>query len=235
MTVAGGHFTVLIVDDEPANRRSLRTLLEGAGYRVLEVAAGPEGLAEAGEARPDLVVLELRLAGLPGTDLISRLRLASAAPLMVLSAFIQEATKIEALDAGADDYLSEPFGSGELFARLRVLLRRAQVTDPAARPIAFGSVEVDLGRRLVTKRGVAVRLTAKEYAFLQLLVTHRDQSLTHRQILSEIWGPKAEMHTHYLRIFMLRLRRKLEDRPEAPRHFLTESGIGYRLVTAPRS
>ena len=234
MTVTESLFTVLVVDDEPANRRFVSTVMETAGYRVLEAETGVAGLAEAEDAKPDLIVLEMRLTGLPGTDFIARLRLASPAPIMVLSALGQETTKIEALDAGADDYLSRPFGSGELLARLRVLLRRAQATDAAARPVAFGSVEVDLGRRLVTKNGVAVRLTAKEYAFLQLLVTHRDQSLTHRQILTEIWGPKAEMHTHYLRIFMLRLRRKLEDRPEAPRHFLTESGIGYRLVTTLR-
>lgn len=166
------------------------------------------------------------------SHVLKRLREWSQTPVLVLSVFGEENRKIEALDAGADDYLIKPFGGGELLARLRALLRRTKPNE-APSIIRFGTVEVDLTDRRVTKDGETVKLSAKEYALLRLLVTHRDKVLTHRQILSEIWGPEAEGQTHYLRVFMMRLRRKIEDEPDSPRHLQTESSIGYRLVSDP--
>lgn len=194
--------------------------------------AGRPGLVEAAHHPPDVIVLDLGLPDMPGIDVLKRLREWSQTPVLVLSVFGEENRKIEALDAGADDYLIKPFGGGELLARLRALLRRTKPNE-APSIIRFGTVEVDLTDRRVTKDGETVKLSAKEYALLRLLVTHRDKVLTHRQILSEIWGPEAEGQTHYLRVFMMRLRRKIEDEPDSPRHLQTESSIGYRLVSDP--
>jgi len=149
-------------------------------------------------------------------------------PVLILSVFGKEKDKINALDAGADDYLTKPFGSGELLARLRVMLRRTK-SEEGASPVRIGSIDVDLARRLVTKAGNAVKLTAREYALLRLFVVHKGNVLTHRQILTELWGPNSASQTHYLRIYMMRLRQKLEDDPDTPKHFQTESGVGYRL------
>ncbi|WP_043584004.1 response regulator [Geminisphaera colitermitum] len=224
--------SVLVIDDENQIRRLLRFTLEDAGYSVREVEAGRPGLVEAAHHPPDVIVLDLGLPDMPGIDVLKRLREWSQTPVLVLSVFGEENRKIEALDAGADDYLIKPFGGGELLARLRALLRRTKPNE-APSIIRFGTVEVDLTDRRVTKDGETVKLSAKEYALLRLLVTHRDKVLTHRQILSEIWGPEAEGQTHYLRVFMMRLRRKIEDEPDSPRHLQTESSIGYRLVSDP--
>lgn len=222
-------FEVLIIDDEVQIRRLLRLMLEAAGYAVREADAGQIGLNEAAYRRPDAIILDLGLPDLPGVEVLKRLREWSQVPVLILSVRGAESDKIAALDAGADDYLTKPFGSGELLARLRVLLRRA-LTPEETGVVKFGTIEVDLTRRVVTKDGAEVRLTAKEYAFLRLLAVHRDKVITHRQILREIWGPKAEDQTHYLRVYMAHLRQKLEDEPNQPRHLRTESGIGYRLV-----
>ncbi|RRJ95487.1 response regulator [Opitutaceae bacterium TAV4] len=224
--------SVLVIDDENQIRRLLRFTLEDAGYSVREVEAGRPGLVEAAHHPPDVIVLDLGLPDMPGIDVLKRLREWSQTPVLVLSVFGEENRKIEALDAGADDYLIKPFGGGELLARLRALLRRTKPNE-APSIIRFGTVEVDLTDRRVTKDGETVKLSAKEYALLRLLVAHRDKVLTHRQILSEIWGPEAEGQTHYLRVFMMRLRRKIEDEPDSPRHLQTESSIGYRLVSDP--
>jgi len=220
---------ILVVDDETQLRRLLRVMLEAAGYAVREADAGQIGLNEVAFRRPDAIVLDLGLPDLPGLEVLKRLREWSKVPVLILSVRGAEAEKIAALDAGADDYLTKPFGSGELLARLRVLLRRAQTPEEAV-AVKFGAVEVDFTRRVVTKAGTEVRLTAKEYALLHLLLVNRDRVITHRQILREIWGPKAEDQTHYLRVHMARLRQKLEDTPNQPRHFRTEAGIGYRFV-----
>lgn len=225
---------ILIIDDENQIRRLLRFTLEDAGYTVREAALGHQGLTEAAHRQPDAIILDLGLPDIPGLQVLKRLREWSAVPVLILSVFGQEGSKISALDAGADDYLTKPFGGGELLARLRALLRRVKSPDETPSALRFGGVEVALVERKVTRRGAIVRLTAKEYALLHLLLTHREKVLTHRQILTELWGPEAESRTHYLRVFMMRLRRKLEDEPDSPKHLLTESNVGYRLVLEPR-
>ena len=222
---------VLVIDDEVQIRRLLRLTLEDAGYAVREAETGQAGLREVAREAPDAVILDLGLPDVPGVEVLSRLRLQSAIPVLILSVFGQEGSKIAGLDAGADDYLTKPFGDGELLARLRALLRRIKPAV-ASNVFGFGDIEVDLERRRVTKHGGVVKLTSMEYALLQLFITHRDKALTHRQILRELWGPKAEGQTHYLRTYMMRLRRKLEDELDVPRYFQTESGIGYRFVSA---
>ena len=219
---------VLVVDDEVQIRRLLRVMLEAAGYAVREADAGQIGLNEAAFRRPEALILDLGLPDLPGVEVLKRLREWSNVPVLILSVRGAESDKVAALDAGADDYLTKPFGSGELLARLRVLLRRTQTPEETG-VVRFGPVEVDFARRVVTRGGAEVRLTAKEYALLRLLLVHRDKVVTHRQVLREIWGPKAEDQTHYLRVYMARLRQKLEDEPNQPKYFRTESGIGYRF------
>jgi two-component system KDP operon response regulator KdpE len=220
---------VLVIDDEVQIRRLLRFTLEEAAFTMREAETGQAGLSEVAHRRPDAVILDLGLPDIPGIDVLKRLREWSPVPVLILSVFGQEKNKIAALDAGADDYLTKPFGSGELLARLRVLLRRVKSTEESA-PVQFGSIEVDLARRLVTKEKQPVKLTAREYSLLRMFVIHRGKVLTHRQILSELWGPNAEGQTHYLRIYMMRLRQKLEVDPDAPQYFRTESGVGYRLL-----
>lgn len=219
---------VLVIDDEVQIRRLLRLTLEGAGFRVREAESGGLGLVEAATKRPDAVVLDLGLPDMTGIEVLKRLREWSRLPVLVLSVRAQEADKIEALDAGADDYLSKPFGGGELLARLRAMLRRVQTRDEES-GANFGDVEIDFARRVVTKAGSAVKLTPKEYGLLRLLVLHRGKVITHRQILRELWGPKAEEQTQYLRVYMTHLRQKLESDPNQPKFFRTESGIGYRF------
>jgi two-component system KDP operon response regulator KdpE len=220
---------VLVIDDEVQIRRLLRFTLEEAGYAMREAETGQRGLSEVAQRHPDAIILDLGLPDTPGIEILRRLREWSPVPVLILSVFGEEKNKIAALDAGADDYLTKPFGSGELLARLRVLLRRLKSTEEVA-PVQFGSIEVDLERRLVTRDGQPVKLTAKEYALLRLLVIHKGKVLTHRQILSELWGPNSDGQTHYLRIYMMRLRQKLEKDPDEPQYFQTESGVGYRLV-----
>ena len=231
MNTAPTKSAVLVIDDEVQIRRLLRLTLEDAGYAVREAETGQAGLREVAREAPDAVILDLGLPDVPGVEVLSRLRLQSAIPVLILSVFGQEGSKIAGLDAGADDYLTKPFGDGELLARLRALLRRIKPAV-ASNVFGFGDIEVDLERRRVTKHGGVVKLTSMEYALLQLFITHRDKALTHRQILRELWGPKAEGQTHYLRTYMMRLRRKLEDELDVPRYFQTESGIGYRFVSA---
>ncbi|MBC8009250.1 MAG: response regulator [Burkholderiales bacterium] len=220
---------ILIIDDELQIRRLLRVTLEGAGYRVREAATGALGLNEAAVQRPDAVILDLGLPDADGLDVLRRLREWSGLPVLILSVRGEEAQKIAALDAGADDYLTKPFGGGELLARLRVLLRRAQPTGEVS-IASFGAVEVDYTSRTVTRDGEEVHLTVKEYALLRLLLQHRGKVVTHRQLLRDLWGEKAEDQTHYLRVYMTHLRQKLEPDPSRPRYLKTESGIGYRFT-----
>ncbi len=221
---------VLVIDDEPQIRRLLRLMLEDAGYVVRQAETGQAGLNEAARHAPDVIILDLGLPDMAGVEVLKQLRTWSAIPVLILSVFGQENRKVDGLDAGADDYLTKPFGGDELLARLRALHRRIKPAL-AASTFGFGLIEVDFARRSVSKAGRPVKLTAMEYALLQLFITHRDKALTHRQILRELWGPKAEGQTHYLRTYMMRLRRKLEDDLDTPNFFLTESGVGYRFVS----
>ena len=229
MTTGTAKSDLLIIDDEVQIRRLLRLTLEAAGYRVREAESGTIGLNEAAVLRPEAVILDLSLPDMGGLDVLRRLREWSQIPVLILSVREGEADKIAALDAGADDYLTKPFSGGELLARVRVLLRRAQPAHELA-VVRFGEVEVDLTKRTVLKNAAVIHLTAKEYALLRLLVQHRGRVVTHRQILRELWGPGAEENTHYLRVHMTHLRQKLEADPHAPQHLKTESGIGYRLL-----
>jgi two-component system, OmpR family, KDP operon response regulator KdpE len=223
---------VLVIDDENQIRRLLRFTLEDAGYAVREAETGHSGLVEMTRRQPDAVILDLGLPDLPGVQVLQRLREWTDVPVLILSVFSHESSKIAGLDAGADDYLTKPFGGGELLARLRALLRRVKTVPPET-IVRFGAIEVDLVRRRVLRHGELVKLTAREYDLLRLLAVNADKVLTHRQLLTEIWGAEAESEIHYLRVFMMRLRQKLEDDPDLPHHLQTESGIGYRLVVEP--
>ena len=220
---------VLVIDDEAQIRKFLRLTLESAGFRVTEAETGQLGLGAAAATRPDGIVLDLGLPDMDGTAALTQLREWSKMPVLVLTVRDSEDDKIGALDAGADDYLTKPFSSRELLARLRAVLRRAQPT-PEAAVVTFGEIEMDLTARLVRRNGAEVKLTAKEYALLRMLVEHRGRVITHREILRKLWGPHAEESAHYLRVQMTHLRKKLEPDPHRPRHLKTEAGIGYRLV-----
>jgi two-component system KDP operon response regulator KdpE len=222
---------VLVVEDELAIRRFLRPSLASQGYRVLETATGEEGLLQAAQRQPDLVILDLGLPDLDGLEVIRRLREWTARPIIVLSARGAEPDKVAALDAGADDYVAKPFTVGELLARVRVALRHAaranqQTGDPG---FAAGPLRVDLARRQVWVDGVEVRLTPIEYRLLAVLVQHAGRVVTHRQLLREVWGPGHAEQTHYVRVYLASLRRKLEADPARPRFLRTEPGVGYRL------
>ena len=232
---------ILIVEDEAYIRRFVRLTLETEGHTVHEAATLQRGLIEAGTRRPDLVVLDLGLPDGDGVDLIRDLRTWSAMPIIVLSARSAEASKIAALDAGADDYLVKPFGSGELMARVRAQLRRSQrASSPEAIPvIQFGAITVDLARRTVERRtqsngegdgSEALHLTPIEYKLLTYLASQPDRVITHAQLLKAVWGPGHAEDTHYVRVHMANLRKKVEDNASMPRHLRTEAGIGYRFV-----
>lgn len=222
--------SVLIVEDEQAIVRFLRTALEADGLRVYDAGTLQRGLLEAATRKPDLVILDLGLPDGDGIDFIRDLRQWSQVPVLVLSARIEESDKIAALDAGADDYLSKPFGIGELQARLRVALRRhagARQSDPL---VSFSDIQVDLAARHITRNDEEIHLTPIEFRLLAVLLNNHGKVLTQRQLLSQVWGPNAVEHSHYLRIYMGHLRQKLESDPARPRHLLTETGIGYRFM-----
>jgi len=221
---------VLIVDDEPQIRRALRTSLRAHGYEVATAATGEEGLALAVDAAPDLMLLDLGLPDLDGTEVIRRLRAFSEVPVIVLSVRDQQADKVAALDAGADDYVTKPFGMEELLARLRAALRRAQPGEPAPPLQRFGELEVDLAKRLVRLRGQPVHLTRTEYALLEALVTNPGKLLTHQWLLRRVWGHGYGEESHYLRVYVRALRKKLGDDAASPALILTEPGVGYRWI-----
>jgi two-component system, OmpR family, KDP operon response regulator KdpE len=225
----------LIVEDEPSIRRFVRMALEAEGWQVHETETVRQGLVDAGTRRPDLVILDLGLPDDDGINYLKDLRAWSGVPVIVLSARSSEADKIAALDAGADDYLSKPFGVGELMARVRVALRRSQSAAvaagaPAQTLFRFGAVEVDLAARRVLRAGVPVHLTPLEYRLLTHLIANAGKVLTHRQLLKAVWGPSHVEDNHYLRVYMGQLRQKLEALPAQPQHLLTETAVGYRLM-----
>ncbi|MFT3817179.1 MAG: response regulator [Rubrivivax sp.] len=222
---------ILVVEDEPDIRRFLRLTLASEGHEVFEAATLQRGLIEAGSRRPELAIVDLGLPDGDGVELIRELRTWSAAPVIVLSARSGEADKIAALDAGADDYLVKPFGAGELLARVRAQLRRRALASPSsAEPVLrFGPVSVDLARRVVQRGGEPLHLTPIEYRLLTHLAAQPDRVVTHQQLLKAVWGPGHAHDTHYVRVHMANLRKKVEDDPSQPRHLLTEAGIGYRF------
>ena len=229
----------VIIEDEPQIRRFVRAALEAEGWQVHEALTLRDGLAQAGTRKPDLLVLDLGLPDGDGVTLIRDVRGWSQVPIVVLSARADEADKIGALDAGADDYLTKPFGVGELLARVRANLRRqrggadgATSGDEADPLFRFGDVEVDRQARLVRRAGQEVHLTPIEYRLLTVLVANAGRVMTHRQLLREVWGPSHADQAHYLRIYMGHLRQKLEADPTQPRHLLTETAVGYRLLVA---
>lgn len=226
---------ILVIDDEAQIRRLLRYQLEEAGYTVREADTGRAGLGDIVLHPPDLVILDLGLPDAPGVEVLRAFRAFCSVPVLILSVLGDEKGKIAALDAGADDYLVKPFEGGELLARLRAILRRAQPAASSEKTFSFGPIEVDLERSRITRKGRVVKLTATEFALLRLLVLHRDKVLTHRHILGELWGPQATKHTNYLRIYMMRLRRKLGEDVDSAGHFQTESGVGYRFVSDPQT
>jgi two-component system, OmpR family, KDP operon response regulator KdpE len=223
---------VLIVDDEPQIRRFLRTSLSAHGYQVLEASGGQEALVRLATEPPDVVLLDLGLPDLDGLDVTHRIREWSQVPIIVLSVRGQEGDKIAALDGGADDYVTKPFGLGELLARLRAALRHRLQSQVDAPVFQSGGLRVDLARRVVTVDGGEVKLTPKEYEVLRVLVIHAGKVLTHQHLLREVWGPVAVEATQYLRVYIGQLRQKLEADPAQPRYLLTEPGVGYRLRLA---
>ena len=221
---------VLIVEDEKLIRRFVRTSLEEEGCRVFEAGSCADGLLEAGANKPDLIVLDLGLPDGNGVDFIRDLRAWSDVPILVLSARSNEKEKIQALDVGADDYLTKPFGVGELRARARALLRRqSRSSEEASTIVEFGEVKVDLSRRVVTRRDEQVHLTPIEYRLLCVLLANTGKVMTQRHLLREVWGPASIESNHYLRVYVGHLRQKLEDDATQPRYLLTETGVGYRF------
>lgn len=221
---------ILVIDDEPQIRRYLRVSLEAHGFGIVEAASGQEGLRLAALEKPDLIVLDLGLPDMDGQSVIARLREWSALPVVVLSVRADEADKIAALDAGADDYVTKPFGTGELLARIRAALRHTVGASAGTPVFTTGDLKVDLEKRQVFLKGEPVRLSPKEYDLLKLLVQHAGKVLTHQFILREVWGPAHESDVQYLRVFARQLRQKIEADPAQPQLLLTEPGVGYRLM-----
>lgn len=223
---------VLLIEDEKQIRRFVRTACESEGYRIFEADTGWQGLLEAATRHPDLLILDLRLPDIDGIEVVQRLREWSSVPVMVLSARTRESDKITALDEGADDYLTKPFGIGEMLARMRVALRHTAASAKESEQSVFSVADlaVDLVNRQVALDSAEVHLTPIEYRLLAVLVRHAGKVLTHRFLLKEVWGPSHVEHTHYLHIYMGQLRHKLEKDPTRPRFLLTEVGVGYRLA-----
>ncbi|MFH0903514.1 MAG: response regulator [Pseudomonadota bacterium] len=221
---------VLVVEDEPQMRRFLRASLTSHGFGVIEAASAKEGTALLTSSNPEIVLLDLGLPDEDGVVFTKKLREWSRVPVVVISARGRETDKVEALDAGADDYLTKPFGVNELLARIRVALRHARQADGAPGPVVeVGALRIDFARRVVTLAGEEVRLTPIEYRLLALLAQNAGKVLTHRQLLREVWGPGYAEQTHYLRVYMAQLRRKIEADPARPLLLTTEPGVGYRL------
>jgi len=224
---------VVLIEDEPQIRRFLRATLTGQGYRLFEATTGADGLVEVGSRQPDVVIVDLGLPDIDGIDVIRRLREWTAVPIIVLSARGQERDKVTALDVGADDYVSKPFGADELLARIRVALRHTAGASHEGDDATFqvGELKMDLLRRQVFVGDREVRLTPIEYKLLAALVRHAGKVVTHAQLLRDVWGPTHTDQAHYVRVYLAHLRHKLETEPARPRYLLTEPGVGYRLAT----
>ncbi|HLW17352.1 MAG TPA: response regulator [Actinomycetota bacterium] len=225
--------SVLVVDDEPQIVRALRASLSAHGYEVLTAATGEDALAQAAASAPDCMILDLGLPDMDGTDVITQLRSWSEMPVIVLSAREEQVDKVAALDAGADDYLSKPFGIDELLARIRATLRRAKPAEPGPTVLRFGELEIDLERRLVKRDGEPIHVTPTEYGLLEAMVTNPGKLLTHQWLLRRVWGRGYGEESHYLRIYVRQLRRKLGDDAAHPIYVATEPGVGYRWIYEP--
>ncbi len=221
---------ILIIDDEIQIRRLLQITLEAAEFKVHLAATGQEGLRQAASVRPELIILDLGLPDADGIDVLKKMREWAEIPILILSVRASEQDIVAALDAGADDYLTKPFRTGELLARVRAALRHRQLTEEGT-AFTSGSLFVDLAARVVKKKGEIIKLTPTEYALLALFVRNTGKVLTHRYILQQIWGPTFEEESQYSRVYVAQLRKKLEDNPNTPKLFVTESGIGYRLAS----
>jgi len=221
---------ILIADDDPQMLRALRITLTARGYDVETADDGTAAIAAAERSRPDVVVVDLGMPGLTGIEVIESLRAWTQVPILVVSGRTESWDKVEALDAGADDYVTKPFSADELLARVRALARRA-TTAPEDPVVSFSDVVVDLGARVVTRAGVAVRLTPTEWRMLDVLMRNHDRLVTRETLLTEVWGPQYTTDTGYLRLYLSQLRKKLEPDPAHPRHLLTEAGMGYRFTT----
>ncbi|WP_043307413.1 response regulator [Pseudomonas sp. ML96] len=228
--MASNATTILVIDDEAQIRKFLRISLNAQGYRVLEAGSGSDGLAQAALERPDLVVLDLGLPDKDGQQVLSELREWSQVPVLVLSVRASEGEKVKALDSGANDYVTKPFGIQEFLARVRALLRQGAAGEPQEAAAQSGSLQVDFAYRRVTLAGAEVALTRKEYAVLAMLARHLGRVVTQQQLLKDIWGPTHVEDSHYLRVVVGHLRQKLGDDPAAPRFIVTEAGVGYRLL-----
>ncbi|MES2870436.1 MAG: response regulator [Pseudomonadota bacterium] len=224
--------TILVIDDEPQIRKFLRISLVSQGYTVLEAATGAEGLSQAALKQPDVLVLDLGLPDMDGQQVLREFREWSSVPVLVLSVRASEAQKVEALDNGANDYVTKPFGIQEFLARIRALLRQAPSGEPQQAAIEIGPLTIDLAYRRVLLEGVEVALTRKEYAVLAQLARYPGRVITQQQLLKDIWGPSHIENSHYLRIVVGHLRQKLADDPTCPRFIATEAGVGYRLLEA---
>ena len=222
---------ILIVEDEPGIRHFLRAAFGAEGYRVVEATTGRRGTIDAGTHKPDLAVVDLGLPDVDGIEVIRRIREWSPMPIIVLSARVQERAKIEALDSGADDYVTKPFAIGELLARVRAARRHRVRAGAGTQQLRLGAVVVDLERRHARRGDAAVHLTPVEFRLLAALARHVGMVVTHRQLLTQVWGPTHAGDTHYLRVYMKQLRDKLEADPVRPRYLVTETGVGYRLLT----
>ncbi|RKT72963.1 two-component system KDP operon response regulator KdpE [Saccharothrix variisporea] len=218
-----------MVDDEPQIVRALRINLSARGYSVLTAHDGTAALRAAAEGKPDVVVLDLGLPDVDGTEVIAGLRGWTSVPIIVLSARTDSTDKVEALDAGADDYVTKPFGMDELLARLRAAVRRSAVTEGEDAVVQTASFTVDLAAKKVVREGEEVHLTPTEWGLLEILARNRGRLVAQKQLLQEVWGPQYAKETHYLRVYLAQLRRKLEPEPSRPRHLVTEPGMGYRF------
>jgi len=228
-----GKYDILVVDDEEQIRRMVRLTLEDAGFFVREAETGRIALGEVTLRAPDLIILDLGLPDANGTEVLRALRQFSSTYVVVLSVVGDEESKIAALNSGADDYMTKPFGGGELVARIKAILRRTHQSGSSKSIFLFGPIELDFERSRVLKNGKPIKLTVTEFKLLRLLVLNRDKVLTHASLLSSIWGPRSMHQTNYLRIYIMRLRRKLGEDVDSAGYFQTESGVGYRFVSDP--
>ncbi|HSU61341.1 MAG TPA: response regulator transcription factor [Bryobacteraceae bacterium] len=222
--------TILVIDDEPQLRRAMKATLSSIGYAVVEAKTGEEALAVLDELRPDLILLDLNMPGIGGLETCRSIRERSDVPIIILSVRNNEIDKVHALDAGADDYVTKPFGIQELLARVRAAMRRGPAGDSSTELIQAGDLEIDFAARLVTLNGLAVRLTPKEFDLLHFLASNANKPVPHRKLLQAVWGPDYGDEVEYLRVFINSLRKKIEPQPSKPRYLVTEPWVGYRFV-----